>query len=185
MVTVLQSQWNLPSIHWIQKATSNPMILLFRTTLCPSSPSEGPDAIWSRSQAKDRLQPATEGEHKPCMNLPLIRPLYAQLATESIIMLVAMPALASEHAQAPHSMSAFDYTSIEDHLWQASLLWHSGDGFQATALWQCPMVWCWCYGNSICTMALPTIVLAPLASGVNDDGCLEPWQARGSMLNDT
>ena len=47
-----------------------------------------------------------------------------------------------------------------------------------------PMVWCWCY-DSICMTTLPTIVLALLASDVNDDGCLEPWQARGSMLNDT
>ena len=61
-------------------------------------------------------------------------------------------------------------SSIEARLWWASLLRHSGNGVRATALWQWRMAWCWCYNDSICTMELPTIVLAPLASGVNNYG---------------
>ena len=48
-----------------------------------------------------------------------------------------------------------------------------GDGAWVTVQW--PEVWCWCYHDSISMIAL-SIVLAPLASGVNNDGSLEARQ---------
>ena len=88
---------------------------------------------------------------------------------------------------------ALVFTSIEARRRRASLLQRTGNGVQPTAFGQRHFGnggnfangLVLCYNDSICTTALPTIVLALLASSVNDDGCLEPWQARGSMLNDT
>ena len=87
----------------------------------------------------------------------------------------------------------FSDTSIEARLWRASLLWRSGNGVPATAFGQQRFGNGGNFANGLVLVLQQQYLhdgithnsTCSVGQQVNDDGCLEPWQARGSMLNDT